>query len=324
MAQRVFFFDNIKFFLMMFVIIHHCSMPFLVVDGAGWVNDLYCIIMPFTMASFTMISGYFFKEKPILDRVNTYLIPCMIFSILNITLQRLVSVPFIHDRPITQLGYAMWYLWVLFFYSLMTQFAIRKISTKKLIVLSVLIALLTCELGFFKSENFQISRLISHYPFFLLGLLIKEKNWIKLRNKKSIRLLSFFIFFVLLFSNYALCKYTGRMHWTPAFDHSVPFYIELYGLIVCATLSVCLLFFIPNKKCIISRWGGETIAPYVLHMSIVFPVCWIWGLLFIKEWYGLVLYMFVVPSLCLFLFTSPVVNFINLLFNFVRLQKFIK
>ena len=293
---------------MMFVIIHHCSMPYLILNGSEWVKDLYCIIMPFTMSTFTMISGYFHKEKPIMDRINSYLIPCLLFSILNICLQRFSLVSYIYDMPFYRFGYAMWYLYVLFVYNIITQILMKKISVAILLCCSIILALSICSIPTFKAEYLQFSRLVSHYPFFLIGIILHKKQWLKIREHKHIRWLALFIFVVFLLGNLMLCKYTGQLHFTPAFDHPVSPSIELYGLILCSILSICLLLFVPNKEYTITRWGGQTLTPYVLHMSLILPICWTFGISYMNMWYGMVIYMVITPVLCLLLFNVGLTN----------------
>lgn len=320
MKERIFYFDTIKFCLMMFVIIHHCSMPYLILCVEEWVSELYTIIMPFTMSLFTLISGYFYKEKAYVDRINTYLIPFIVFGVLNLCLQFLSPVSYIHNRPIFQLGYAMWYLWVLFFYTIVTQIVIKKVPVLLLFVGSLILAILCCRLDFFKAEYFQISRLISHYPFFLFGILIREKQMLRWRENTMVRRFAFMVFLVFLIGNFFLSKYGIVSHFIPAFDHSIGRMYEFYGLLVCTIMSFCILLFIPNKEYAITKFGRNTFAAYVLHMSIIFPICWIYGIPYMNTWYGWIIYMVVTPLLCILLFTTPVTNFVRNLLNFIAIK----
>ena len=304
----------------MFVIIHHCSMPFLIVLGSEWVLDLYCIIMPFTMAAFTMISGFFFKEKPIKERINTYLVPLIIFSIVNLVLQHLSLVPYIRDRSSSQLGYAMWYLYVLFIYTILTQILVKKVSVKAILATTVVITLLICNLKIFSVNNVQFSRLVSHYPFFLMGILMREHNWLSLRKYSITKYVSFFIFVSVLLLNLYLCKLIGTGHFLPAFTTPVPYYVELYGLIICSLTGFCVLLFAPNTDCFITKLGRRTMTPYVLHMCLVFPICWNIGLPALWTKFGIVLYMMIVPSLCLFLYSEFATKKLNQFLDLFRIK----
>lgn len=319
--ERFYYFDTIKFCLILFVIIHHCSMPYLILYGEEWVKDLYVMIMPFRMSLFTIISGYFFREKPIAHRINTYLIPCLVFSVVNLCLQHITLVPYIQNRPISMLGYAMWYLWVLFFYSVFTQFSIKKIPVWLLLCGSIILALLLCKYNFFSAKFFHISRLISNYPFFLLGILIHEKQWLSLRENKTVRCCAFVVFLVLLIGNFFLCKCGIVSHFIPAFDHPIARRYELYGILMCAIMSVCVLLFFPNKDYAITKFGRNTFAPYVLHMCLVFPICWNFCLPYMNTWYGYIIDMVVTPLLCLLFFHPKVNEVLNRLLGYINIKK---
>lgn len=319
--ERLYYFDTIKCILILFVIIHHCSMPYLFLCREEWVSELYTIIMPFTMSTFTMISGYFFQNKPFVERVNTYLMPCLIFSILNICLQYLSPIPYVHNRPIAELGYAMWYLWVLFFYAIFTQILIKKIPVWLLLVCSIILALLTCKQDFFHSYNFQISRLISHYPFFLMGVLIREKQWLRFRENKIVRCSALIVFLVLLIGNFFLSKYGIVNHFIPAFDHSIARRYELYGILMCAIMSCCVLLFFPNKEYAITKLGRNTFAPYVLHMCLVYPICWRFCIPYMNTWYGYMINMVVTPLLCILFFHPKVNEVLNNLLGYIHIKK---
>lgn len=316
--ERLYYFDTIKFILILFVIIHHCSVPYLTLMGSEWTKDFYCI-MPYRMSLFTMISGYFFRERTVIHRINTYLIPCIVFSIIYLCLQRISPIPFIHDRPISQLGYAMWYLYVLFFYNIFTQM-LKKIPTLILFCGSIALALLICKQDFFWEYNFQISKLISNYPFFLLGILISEKQLLRFRENKIVRYLAFSLLLSCLVCNYLLCKYTGLDCFIPAFARPISRSGELYGILMCSIMSFCVLLFFPNKHYAITPYGRNTFAPYVLHMCFVYPICWRLCIPHMNTWYGLIINMVVTPSLCILLFHPKVNEVLNKLLGYIHIK----
>ena len=45
---------------------------------------------------------------------------------------------------------------------------------------------------------------------------------------------------------------------------------------------------------------------YLLHMTIVFILCWGIGIKFMTEWYGYVFMIVIVPLICMMLFSYPV------------------
>ena len=316
--ERLYYFDTIKFILILFVIIQHCSTPYLTLMDSEWTKDFYCI-MPYRMSLFTMISGYFFRERTLAHRINTYLIPCIVFSTIYLCMQRMSPIPFIHDRPISQLGSAMWYLYVLFFYNIFTQM-LKKIPTLILLCGSIVLALLICKQDFFWEYNFQISKLISNYPFFLLGILICEKQLLRFRENKKVRYLAFFLFLFCIVGNYLLCKFAGLGCFISAFSSPISRNGELYGILMCSIMSFCVLLFFPNKHYAITPYGRNTFAPYVLHMCLVYPICWTLCIPYMNTWYGLIINMVVTPLLCLLLFHPKVNEVLNKLLGYIHIK----
>ena len=288
---------------MMFVIIHHCSLPYLTLNGSEWVKYFFCLIS-FTMPTFTMISGYFFKEKSFLNRVSSYLIPGILFSAINILVAKLSPLESINNRPITQLGYAMWFFFALFIYTVFTQIVIKKVPALILLLGSFVFAIIVCRFSFFNHDVFQLSRIISHYPFFLIGIVLKEKDLLRFREHKKVRILSFLIFAIIYIGNFIISKHIKKLLFVTAFDHPTSPIYESYGILLCSVLSICILLFTPDKKYITTKLGSRTLAPYLLHMCIVFPICWTIGLPYINTWYGIIIYMIATPILCLVLFNS--------------------
>ena len=80
--NRIALWDNLKVILMMLVVITH-SVNIYQLDGDYWIQFLWIPIMTFTMPTFMMISGYWYKERTFTYSVVRYLYPCIIFSIVN-------------------------------------------------------------------------------------------------------------------------------------------------------------------------------------------------------------------------------------------------
>ena len=76
-------------------------------------------------------------------------------------------------------------------------------------------------------------------------------------------------------------------------------------------MSVCVILLMPNKQYSITRYGARTMNVYMLHMSIVFPLSWYCLRPIMDEWYGYVLYIIAVPTLCSFLFSQEVDRFMK-------------
>lgn len=89
-------------------------------------------------------------------------------------------------------------------------------------------------------------------------------------------------------------------------------FISKWGnFILTLVMSVCVILLMPNKQYSITRYGARTMNVYMLHMSIVFPLSWYCLRPIMDEWYGFVLYIIAVPTLCTFLFSQEVDRFMK-------------
>ena len=104
---------------MILVVLTH-SLNIYQLEGERWIQFLWVFIMTFTMPLFTMISGYWYKEKSMKQICILYLFPCVVFSIVNYCIGGISGA---YPKGISfKSGWAMWYLWALFLYQLSTPF----------------------------------------------------------------------------------------------------------------------------------------------------------------------------------------------------------
>lgn len=118
MKERVYRFDNLKAILMLLVIITHSIVPYQM-EGVSWVRYLWVLTMSFTMPAFMMVSGYWFKQKDIKSVLKRFLYPCILFSVVNYVIGNKYGA-YPNGIHIYKAGYAMWFLWVLTVYYLIT------------------------------------------------------------------------------------------------------------------------------------------------------------------------------------------------------------
>ncbi len=296
--RRLYLFDNLKFVLMMAVIVHHCSMPYLILSHQGWVEYLYSIIMPVTMPLFCIISGFFYKTMSFKSSFRKYLIPAIIISIVNIALSFAISSSYlIYRQMVSKMGYAMWYLYVLFIYNIITP-KLQKINLAILIVIAFSINIITSQLSFI-SDNFQLARLCNYYFFFLIGLWLKRGGFNIIRKYSLFSILLFIVlYFGTIYANYCHRGLT----WLTAFEGPCPLVYRIYTTVTCLLLSLAVLAFSPDKKMGISAMGSHTFTPYILHMILVIPLCWGVAAHFIDESWTYILCMLIVPVLTIPLF----------------------
>ena len=214
----------------------------------------------------------------------------------------------------------MWYIWSLFIYSLITPWLIKKLGVNRLMLLSLSIVF---ALGFkFVSNNLlDAQRVVNFYPFYLFGIMLRAHER-KIYDDEVRRKLVWPTLFVSLTIAYIVCCYFhyGFCYGT-GFMSSHGF--SLFGvtsrwLNYCFTLgmSICMIMIIPNRETKISKYGSRTMNVYLLHMSIIFPVCWWLTRPIMHEWYGYCLYVVVVPAVCSLLFSRKVDAFMKPILSF--------
>lgn len=305
--SRIYLWDNLKVILMMQVVMTH-SVNVYQIQGDYWIQYLWCFIMTYSMPLFMIISGFWYKERSVSYSIKHYLFPCALFSVINYV-GGAFSGAYPDGIPL-KVGWAMWYLWSLFIYSIITPRLICKLGINRMIVLSLFVVFL---LGFkFVSNNLlDAQRVVNFYPFYLMGIKFKDykdflyNNTIR-KNKLWISIFAFsmIIYIVLCYLKHGFCYGTGFMS---SHGFSVVGFLSRwlnYGL--STIMAICLIMIVPNKEIMITKYGTRTMNVYLLHMSIIFPICWWLMRPIMHEWYGYCMYIVVVPTICLLLFSKTV------------------
>ncbi|OWV16419.1 hypothetical protein B7990_11810 [Fibrobacter sp. UWB4] len=120
------------------------------------------------------------------------------------------------------------------------------------------------------------------------------------------------MFFCLLAYFFISLKFYGFSYGT-GFTETHGFNLLVFGMrwtnyALTTVMSVSLIAIMPNKKYWFTQYGTRTMNVYLLHMSIVFPVCWCFLRPFMHCWYGYVSYAVLVPLFVIFLCFSDFVD----------------
>lgn len=274
-TKRLYQFDNIRFFLMFFVILGH----FLEITN-GYGSDClpYRIIYSFHMPAFIFLSGYFAKYKPqkiMLCFVYPYIIFQFLyqlfdFYILNSDIEKQLKFQF------TTPYWLLWYLLVMILYYLFIPFIDTDKKSIRYVLLggSVITSLLAgydTSIGYYLS----LSRFFTFFPFFLAGYYIGHdcdfinkiktytcKCWFKILNIISIFVACFYLWKNKEISSFVLYG---------TYSYSVAKYgiLTKFMLLLIAFLWIIFLFFVlpyMNRKIpFISRIGSNTLPIFLLH-----------------------------------------------------------
>lgn len=112
-ATRDFRLDTIKTIMILGIVVEHS----LIVYGYPRSHELFWALMiSWLMPMFTIISGYLYKQRKLKELLSKYLYPMFLFSAAIFALGFLFYDKY--HEGINIIGYAMWYLWALFWFQI--------------------------------------------------------------------------------------------------------------------------------------------------------------------------------------------------------------
>lgn len=271
-SSRDYYFDNLKYILILFVVIGHTIEPIIV--SSHTLSTLYKFFYFFHMPLFVFISGYFSKNLNSKDyakkTISNILVPYLIFQTLYSSMHYLIYKDVFYGffSPY----WIMWYLFCLNFWKIILPFVTKiKYNIILFFTLGIMVGYMT-DAGYHAS----IQRIFAFFPYFLLGYYFERKYLEKLFNL-SVRLISL----VILFTSLLLIYFYGQniqIQWLTMpipyqdFNH-IEWYAGLFrALVYCVsiTISICILSLIPNRKLLyISEAGKRTLYIYLYHGFLI-------------------------------------------------------
>ncbi len=273
--KRVDLWDNLKFILILLVVIGHFA-DFLVTKSIN-MRRTYFYIYLFHMPLFIFIGGLFSKKtidnkdyKKIVEYLTLYLIIIMIQAIFT-----LISGGMPNFKIFTTAG-VQWYMLALFNFNLILML-LDRVDKKYLFIFSIILA---CFAGYDANigDFLCLSRTIVFFPFFLAGYLLDQKKVIEFCKKRKVQILAI----IFLIGTLLLCYFfikdiyflrqliTGR---NPFIELSK---YKRYGIIfrflyyIVATLFIIsLISLTPKNRIAITTWGRRSLSIYVWHYPII-------------------------------------------------------
>ncbi len=308
MRERVYKWDNLKFFMMMGIVMEHAL---IIYNYPRELEMLWGAFISFLMPLFTFISGYWHKPKGIKALLEAYIKPFLLFSAINFIVGYFFY-PTYHSG-LHLVGYAMWYFIALFVFSLVTPRLLKRFKLSTICIVSLIAVLAYCSfpsVGKYEIllRTFQVHRLIGFYPFFLLGVAIRNheqllKDMFSRKVSLAVLLASYAIYLLLCYKIEGFA-YKSGFYLTTGMSYSSLAAIML-SYVCIATVIVALTKAIPNRRYSFTEYGARTLSVYVLHMLIVFPLSW--GLFshlpYNNAWF-LLLNIIAIPLLSVILFSK--------------------
>ena len=263
--QRIYYFDNLKAFLIFLVVIGHflsyTPNPNSISTG------VIVFIQSFYMQFFLLVNGYFYSKNNIRFKVLSF---TLIGIILKVVLA-LISKKITFNLFVTQ--NIPWYLFALSIFYIVAHF-MNNVNLIKVILVNVLLFNLVI---FDKNVNhtFCLVRIIAFFPYFLIGIIIKKYSdeilLIYNEYKHILKIASICILVIwgdICFFHIDLIKVLRKF--IPAHANYTGFeqyfYLKTVAFLICIILMIAIAVLIPKKKIpLISSIGTKTLQIYFWH-----------------------------------------------------------
>ena len=275
MMNRLYYYDNAKFLLIISVIMGHLLQNNGLHDSVS--IGLFDTIFMYSMPLFVFISGLFsqsinskkYSGTKFLISLLSLFEPLVIFSFI-LALPSVLSAGI--SRSLFIPGYTLWYLLALIWYRLIFHYLPSPILHYKYALVIILFIISIVSGGYYRFEALSIPRALFFLPYFGLGYCLADKRDLLVRYVNRIpRILPI----VILLSVFTLNTYfsynqlpynTGNVPYEE-WNMSLPVAIiwRIMFSMICIVVSFCFLCLVPNTKLKMSEFGKNTLVIYVYH-----------------------------------------------------------
>lgn len=312
--QRDYMFDTFRGLLMWSIPISHFTRVAGHFSQASLSGIIYITINVFVMQAFVFLSGYFSK-KP--DRARETAFHTFMWPYL-------VCIPFFYCVRTLIFGnanwnldippFALWYLFALFFYRF---FLKNYIKIPYFFEISMLVYIFAGQIPFF-ADKFALGRMVSYFPFFLIGYYCDKETLAKLRSLKKAQCWILGTVLMAVSCILAFCVKDLPVGFyllkSPACDLGIDWYWDIIGRLIIFALAcgwiILMVNILPNKMNYVAYVGMNTMPIYILHLIVRYLVkvnSINFGIL-PDNWVVYYVTIFGLASLCVFIFTTkPVI-----------------
>lgn len=268
--------DNIKFFLIVCVVLGHFLQRS---DSTDMAKGLIFFIYIFHMPAFVFVSGLFSKHAinyKRYDKVFSFFVMFVVTKILRFGAELICTKT--SRFELFSINDVSWYAFSICAFYLFTMF-LKQFNHVYTLVASVVLA---CIIGYASDIGafLALSRIAVFYPFFLLGYYINQEDIINISNKIYIKIISVVIIlftavisFVKIDSVWWLIKILKGKYSYAALKHCSEYgaFVRLSWYAAALILVFAWITVIPSVKSIFTKWGGRTMQVYVLHyVALIF------------------------------------------------------
>lgn len=283
MKKRIALWDNLKFLLIIFVVIGHYTQQFRADNEI--LQRIYVFIYSFHMPIFIFVTGLFSKKA--VDEKNIKKVLPYLTCFFATTLILFITRALLGWAPVFELfspSGISWYLMSMFFMFLITML-IKDYKPQYIFVLSLIIGVMC---GFVQTENpdfFTWMRTLTFYPFFCLGYISDREKIEKATNKISIKITAVIFFVAIYLLIYFYPKQANKIsilntarHTYSELGRFAPYGWELRLLTYAISFAAIFLLIslIPRKKIKdFTVFGERTLGIYMFHYVIVYIALYI-------------------------------------------------
>ncbi|MDO4364183.1 MAG: acyltransferase family protein [Clostridia bacterium] len=278
MKKRIALWDNLKFLLIIFVVIGHYTQQFRADNEI--LQRIYVFIYSFHMPAFIFVTGLFSKKA--VDEKNIKKILPYLTCFFATTLILFVTKALLGWTPVFELfspSGISWYLMSMFFMFLITML-IKDCNPQYIFVLSLIIGVMC---GFCKTDNPDFltwMRTLTFYPFFCLGYISDREKIEKATNKIGIKITAVIFFVAIYLLIYFYPKQANKIsrlntarHTYAELGRFAPYGWELRLLTYAISFAAIFLLIslIPRKRIKgFTSLGERTLGIYMFHYVIVY------------------------------------------------------
>ena len=283
MKKRIALWDNLKFLLIIFVVIGHYTQQFRADNET--LQRIYVFIYSFHMPIFIFVTGLFSKKA--VDEKNIKKALPYLTCFFTTTLILFITKALLGWAPVFELfspSGISWYLMSMFFMFLITML-IKDYKPQYIFVLSLIIGVMC---GFVQTENpdfFTWMRTLTFYPFFCLGYISDREKIEKATNKISIKITAVIFFVAIYLLIYFYPKQANKIsrlntarHTYSELGRFAPYGWELRLLTYAISFAAIFLLIslIPRKKIKgFTSLGERTLGIYMFHYVIIYTAVYV-------------------------------------------------
>ncbi|TJY41126.1 fucose 4-O-acetylase [Cohnella pontilimi] len=260
---RDYFFDNLKFILIVLVVVGHVLEPLCSVSRTA--NTMYNFIYFFHIPLFVFVTGHFSKKLDKLGHlVALYVVFETLYAIFDFYVNRRTEFNITFFTPY----WVNWYLLAVVLWKIILPYFTRlRFPVLIAVVIAVLAGYTSSELGYFLS----IMRAVNFFPFFLAGYYMNRES-LNVLFRRSVTIVSAITAAVTYTVLYAYgqelkCEWLWGSYSYEAIGHP-EWYAGVYRIavfLVTVILSAAVLSLTPAGKTRVSELGTRTMYPFLLH-----------------------------------------------------------